>query len=65
MWITQNINLRIFQGTPHKKALKEDGVSVYIHKNVEFKIRNDLSINSKDTESVGVEILYEKGGTLY
>ena len=31
-----------------------------IHKNFEFKIRNDLSINSKDIESIGVELLCEK-----
>ena len=39
---------------------KGGGVSVYIHKNFEFKIRNDLSINSKDIESIDVELLYEK-----
>ena len=36
---------------------KGGGVSVYIHKNFEFKIRNDLSISSKDIESIGVELL--------
>ena len=35
-------------------------VSVYIHKNFEFKIRNDLSINIKDIEPIGVELLHEK-----
>ena len=44
---------------------KRGGVSVCIHKNLKFKIRNDLSINSKDFESIGVELLYEKGETLY
>ena len=44
---------------------KGGGVSVYIHKNFEFKVRNDLSINSKDIESINVELLYKKGGTLY
>ena len=39
---------------------KRSGVSVYIHKNLKFKIRNDLSINSKDIESVSAELLYEK-----
>ena len=39
---------------------KWGGVSVYIHKNFEFKIRNDLSINSKDIESISGELLYEK-----
>ena len=39
---------------------KGKGFSVYIHKNFEFKIRNDLSINSKDIESIDVELLYEK-----
>ena len=39
---------------------KGGGVSVFIHKNFEFKIGNDLTINSKDTGSIGVERLYEK-----
>ena len=39
---------------------KRSGVSVYIHKNMKFKIRNYLSINSKDIESVSAELLYEK-----
>ena len=39
---------------------KRGGVSVYIHKNFEFKIRNDLSINSKCIDSVVVELLHEK-----
>ena len=29
-------------------------VSVYIHKNLEFKIRNDLSINCQDIELITV-----------
>ena len=37
---------------------EEIEVSVYIDKNFEFKIRNDLSINSKDIESIGVKLLY-------
>ena len=36
------------------------GVSIYIHKGFEFKIRNDLSINCKDVESLGVELLHDK-----
>ena len=39
---------------------KGGGVSVYILKNFKFKIRNDLSINSKDIESNDVELLHEK-----
>ena len=39
---------------------KGGGVSVYIHKNFQFKIRNDPSINGKDIESIDVELLYEK-----
>ena len=42
---------------------KGGGVSVYIHLNsemIEFKIRDDLSINSKDIDIVSVELLYEK-----
>ena len=38
---------------------KRGGDSVYIH-NFEFKIRNDFSINNKDTESISVELLHEK-----
>ena len=36
------------------------GVPIYIHKDFEFKIRNDLSINCKDAESLGVELLHDK-----
>ena len=43
-----------------KNHYKEGGVSGYIHKNFEFKIRNDFSINSKDIETIGVELLHEK-----
>ena len=39
---------------------KGGGISVYIHKNFKFKIRNGLSINSKNIESIGVELLHEK-----
>ena len=42
---------------------KGEGVSVYIHLNsemIEFKIRDDLSINSKDIDTVSVELLYGK-----
>ena len=48
--------------TVHKirNHYKESGVSVYIHKHFEFKIRNDLRINCKDIESIGVGLLHEK-----
>ena len=47
--------------TKQEIIIKGGWVSVYIYKNFEFKIRNDLSINnSKDIESIGVELLYEK-----
>ena len=39
---------------------KGGGVSVYIHKNFKFKIRNNPSINSRDIESIGVELLTAK-----
>ena len=35
-------------------------VSIYIHKSLNFKIRNDLNVNNKDIESLSVEILYDK-----
>ena len=34
---------------------KGDGVSIYIHKNFQFKIRNDISINCKDIALVSVK----------
>ena len=43
-----------------RNRYKGGGISVYIHKNFKFKIRNDLSIDNKDIESIGVETLYEK-----
>ena len=35
------------------------GVSLYIHQSVEFKIWNDVSINSDNVESISVKILFE------
>ena len=52
-----NCRINVHQIRNHYKG---GGVSVYIHKNFEFKIRNDLSINSKDIESISVELLHEK-----
>ena len=39
---------------------KRSGVSIYIHKSLTVKIRNHLSVNNKDTESLSVEILSQK-----
>ena len=44
----------------HYKHYKGGGVSVYTNKNFEFKIRNDLNINSKDIKSIDVELLHEQ-----
>ena len=35
------------------------GISVYIHKIFEFRIRNGFSINCKDIESIDVELLHK------
>ena len=35
------------------------GISVYIHKIFEFRIRNELSINCKDIESIDAELLHK------
>ena len=43
-----------------KTHARGGGVSIYIQKDFEFKIRNDLSINCKDVESIGVELLHDK-----
>ena len=36
---------------------KSEGVSIYVHKSLDFKIRPDLSINNVDIESLTIEIL--------
>ena len=36
------------------------GVSIYVHKMFDFKVRSDLSINNKDIESISVEISSNK-----
>lgn len=33
------------------------GVSLFVHNSIDFKIRNDLSINNVDCESISIEIL--------
>ena len=35
-------------------------VSLYINKSLNFKLRPDLSINSRDVESLSIEILFYK-----
>ena len=39
---------------------KGGGVSIYINKSLHFKLRPDLSINSRDVESLSIEILFFK-----
>ena len=36
------------------------GVSIYVHKTFDFKVRSDLSINNKNIESISVEISSNK-----
>ena len=36
------------------------GVSIYVHKMFDFKVRSDLSINNNDTKSISVEISSNK-----
>ena len=36
---------------------RRGGVSIYIHKNLSFKIKYDLSIIGKNAESISVEII--------
>ena len=58
--ITQYMNIRLYKYSSSEKSAKGGGgVSLYMHKSVEFKIRNDLSINSDDVESISGEILFE------
>ena len=45
---------------------KGGGVSLYINKSLNFKLRPDLSISSRDIESLSREILfYKERNTLY
>ena len=39
---------------------KGRGDSIYINKPLNFKLRQDLSINSRDVESLTIEILFDK-----
>ena len=41
------------------ESKKSGGVSLYIYQSIEFKIRNDLCINSDDMESISVEFLFK------
>ena len=36
------------------------GVSIYVHKTFDFKVRSDLSVNNKDIETISVEISSNK-----
>ena len=39
---------------------KGGGVSIYIHKSLDFTVKPDLSINNDDIESLTIEILSNK-----
>ena len=39
---------------------KRGGVSIYIHKSLDFTVKPDLSINDNDIESLTIEILSDK-----
>ena len=39
---------------------KGGGVSIYIHKSLDFTVKPDLSINNNDIESLTIEILSNK-----
>ena len=39
---------------------KGGGVSIYINKSLNFKLRQNLSINSRDVELLSIEILFDK-----
>ena len=41
-------------------SIKGWGVSIYINRSLNFKLRPDLSINSRDVESLSIEILFYK-----
>ena len=41
------------------------GVSIYVHKTFDFRVRSDLSVNNKDIESISVEISSNKKRNTY
>ena len=43
---------------------KGGGVSIYINKSLSFKLRADLSINSRDAESLSMAIFFISNETL-
>ena len=45
------------QARDHRKG---GGVSIYIHKSLDFTVKSDLSINNNDIESLAIEILSDK-----
>ena len=47
----------IDQARNHSKGA---GVSIYANKSLNFKLRRDLSINSRDVESLSTEIVFVK-----
>ena len=66
-WLNEsNVDTSIYElpnyVSVHQIRIHYEGgeVPVYTHKNFQFKIRNDLSINRKDIESSVVELLHEK-----
>ena len=53
------IQIKLYKYSSNEKAKKGGGVTLDINQSVEFKIQNDLSINSDDVESISVELLFE------
>ena len=43
-----------------KNQAKDSGVSVYVNESQKFKVRTAFSINSRDIESLSLEILFDK-----
>ena len=53
------MNYQTIQVHPVRKQ-KKGGVSLYIQQSIEFKIQNNLSINSDGVKSISVELLFDR-----
>ena len=53
------MNYQTIQVHPVRKQ-KKGGVSLYIQQSIEFKIQNNLSINSDGVKSISIELLFDR-----
>ena len=42
------------------KNQKEDGICIYIHKSLEFNVRDDINVSNESVQTLSIEILNKK-----